>query len=180
MPIDIRPSSAGDAAAIARVRRETWLAAYTGLIDRAVIERVTAAPPGRPPIDPPPSPRTLVAVSGDDPAVIGFASFGPERTVDSAVLPPAAPAGASAGEAGDLYALYVIPGWWSAGVGRALMGSVLRALRGARYARAVLWVLAGNARARRFYERAGFTPDGATNVRAGRGGVLEVRYVRDL
>jgi GNAT superfamily N-acetyltransferase len=79
-----------------------------------------------------------------------------------------------------LYALYLLPAWWSAGVGRALMTSVLDALRGDRYRRVVLWVLADNARARRFYERAGFTIDGATNVLIGLGGVLEVRYIRDV
>jgi GNAT superfamily N-acetyltransferase len=89
------------------------------------------------------------------------------------------PAG-HAGETGELYALYVAPAWWSAGAGRALMASVLAALGEARYLRAVLWVLADNARARRFYERAGFAPDGATHVLAGLGGVLEVRYARDI
>lgn len=178
MVLDIRPGSAADAPAIARVRRQTWFAAYTGIIDRAIIDRATAPrPPDRPAPDPRPEVRTLVAVGGDDPAVVGFASFGPERPVDSAVVPPAAPPG---GDAGDLYAIYVTPALWSSGVGRALMTSVLEALSAAGYPRAILWVLADNTRARRFYERAGFGPDGATNVLTGLGGVLEVRYARDL
>jgi hypothetical protein len=60
------------------------------------------------------------------------------------------------------------------------MGSVLAALGEAGYVRVVLWVLADNARARRFYDKAGFAPDGGTNILAGLGGVLEVRYVRDI
>ena len=44
----------------------------------------------------------------------------------------------------------------------------------------VLWVLRDNQRARRFYERAGFAPDGAINVLTGLGGVIEVRYQRPL
>jgi ribosomal protein S18 acetylase RimI-like enzyme len=179
--IDIRPRSAADSPGIARVRRESWLAAYTGIIDGAIIDRVTKADGNA--ADAPPSRRTLVAVGGEDPAVIGYAIFGPERTVVSAVSPPVAPAGGSpaiTGGTGELYALYVTPEWWSAGVGRALMDSVLAALREAGYASAVLWVLADNARARRFYDRAGFAPDGATNILAGLGGVLEFRYARDL
>jgi hypothetical protein len=43
-----------------------------------------------------------------------------------------------------------------------------------------LWVLRDNWRARRFYERAGFAPDGATNVLTGLGDVLEVRYRQQL
>jgi hypothetical protein len=41
-------------------------------------------------------------------------------------------------------------------------------------------VLADNARARRFYERAGFAADGGTNILTGLGGVLEIRYTRDF
>jgi ribosomal protein S18 acetylase RimI-like enzyme len=196
--IDIRPRSAADSPAIARVRRASWVAAYTGIIDRAIIDRVTKA--GANAADAPPNRRTLVAVGGEDPAVIGYAIFGPERTVVSAVSPPVAPANGSpgimgapraraadpytpagrAGGTGELYALYVTPDWWSAGVGRALMDSVLAALREAGYTSAVLWVLADNTRARRFYDRAGFAPDGVTNILAGLGGVLEFRYARNL
>jgi ribosomal protein S18 acetylase RimI-like enzyme len=182
--IDIRSGLAADAAAIARVRRDSWFAAYTGLIDRAVIDRATAT--GGRTVDPPPYRRTLVAVGGDDPAVIGYAAFGPERTVVSLAPPMTAPApddltpAGRAGDTGEVYALYVTPAWWSAGAGRALMGSVLAALGEAGYVRVVLWVLADNARARRFYDKAGFAPDGGTNILAGLGGVLEVRYVRDI
>ena len=35
--LDIRAGSAADAAEIRRVRRESWIAAYTGIIDRAAI-----------------------------------------------------------------------------------------------------------------------------------------------
>jgi predicted N-acetyltransferase YhbS len=65
-------------------------------------------------------------------------------------------------------------------VGRALLNTALAALRLAGYRRVVLWTLTGNARARRFYDKAGFAPDGATNVLAGLGGVEELRYARDL
>ena len=144
MVLDIRAGSAADAAEIRRVRRESWIAAYTGIIDRAAIDRATAEPPpSRPAPDPPPDVRTLVAVGGDDPAVIGFASFGPERAVVSASYPAVPQAGGPT-------------------------------------ARVVLWVLADNARARRFYERAGFAHDGVTNILTGLGGVLELRYARDL
>ena len=198
MVIDIRPRCAADSQGIARVRRESWLAAYTGIIDRTIIDRVTKA--GANAADAPHNRRTLVAVGGEDPAVIGYAIFGPERMVVSAVSRPVAPAGGwpavtgappapaadpytpagRAGGTGELYALYVTPDWWSAGVGRALMDSVLASLRDAGYTSAVLWVLADNARARRFYDRAGFAPDGVTNILAGLGGVLEFRYARDL
>ncbi|RAS29045.1 hypothetical protein BCL80_107157 [Streptomyces avidinii] len=44
-----------------------------------------------------------------------------------------------------------------------------------------LWVLKENVRARRFYERAGFRPDGAEETfEAGGARVPEVRYTRPL
>ena len=57
---------------------------------------------------------------------------------------------------------------------------MLAALRAAGYRRVVLWTLTGNARARRFYAKAGFAPDGATNILGALGGVEELRYASDL
>ena len=79
----------------------------------------------------------------------------------------------------ELYALYVHPAWWSTGTGRALMDRVLaRSVRRLLVDHAV--GAAGQRRARRFYERAGFAPDGATNVLTGLGDVLELRYRQQL
>ena len=49
------------------------------------------------------------------------------------------------------------------------MDRVLARSSGAGYRSITLWVLRDNQRARRFYERAGFAPDGATNVLSGLG-----------
>jgi RimJ/RimL family protein N-acetyltransferase len=60
------------------------------------------------------------------------------------------------------------------------MDRVIARTSAAGYRDIVLWVLEENARARRFYERAGYSADGATNVLDRLGGVLEVRYRRAL
>jgi RimJ/RimL family protein N-acetyltransferase len=57
---------------------------------------------------------------------------------------------------------------------------VLTRTSGGGYLSITLWVLRDNHRARRFYERAGFAPDGATNVLHRLGGVTELRYRRAL
>jgi ribosomal protein S18 acetylase RimI-like enzyme len=101
----------------------------------------------------------------------GGADGGPAR---------AARAGAAEQATAELYAIYVAPQWWSAGAGRALMTAVLESARRARYGAINLWVLADNARARRFYERAGFAPTGESQLLPGLGGVTEVRYQRSL
>jgi GNAT superfamily N-acetyltransferase len=84
------------------------------------------------------------------------------------------------GRVAELYALYVHPAWWSTGTGRALMERVLARSSRAGYSSITLWVLRDNQRARRFYEKAGFAADGATNVLTGLGGVPELRYRRTL
>jgi ribosomal protein S18 acetylase RimI-like enzyme len=187
--IEIRVSSATDATAIAQVRRESWQTAYAGIIAAPLIDRATAT--GGNAVYPPPYRRTLVAEAGEQPAVIGYASFGPERAVapvsalssgaanGQAPVDPLTPGG-RAGVTGELYALYITPAWWSAGVGRELMSRVLSALETDCYQRVVLWVLTDNARARRFYELAGFAPDGTTNILTGLGGVQELRYARPI
>jgi ribosomal protein S18 acetylase RimI-like enzyme len=187
----IRTGSAADAASIAAVQRAGWFAAYEGIISREIIDRVTAPDEGarvRQTFRTRPWQRMMVAVAGtrdtrgpgDLPGIVGYASFGPETNVLTGQWPhPLTDAGRD-GRVAELYALYVRPAWWSTGTGRALMDRVLARTCAARYQSVVLWVLRDNTRARRFYERAGFAPDGATDVLDRLGGVTEVRYRRAL
>ena len=203
MPIEIRPASAADEPAITQIRQETWLTAYAQIIDPAIIERVTA-PRGRGGDAPRSGRASLVeeavpaAAIADARVIVGYASYGPERNVASAAsvgsgasggpggsggsgsTPGALTPAGLAGETGELYTLYVVPAHWSTGAGRALTDAALDGLREAGYRRVVLWTMTENARARRFYDKAGFAPDGATNVLDGLGDVEELRYVRDL
>jgi ribosomal protein S18 acetylase RimI-like enzyme len=204
----IRAGSAADAAQIAAVQREGWFAAYSGIIPAAIIDRVTTPDGGarvRQTFRTRPWQRMIVAVTGDvdprttgpragDPSdgtpsaetpsavpqggIVGYASYGPETDVLSAPWPHPRTPGGEQGRTGELYALYVRPAWWSTGTGRALMERVLARTAAAGYQSVVLWVLRDNWRARRFYERAGFAPDGATNVLERLGEVPEVRYRR--
>ena len=208
--VRIRAASAADSAQIAAVQREGWFAAYSHLIPTVIIDRVTVPDGGarvRQSFRVRPWQRMIVAVAGDRdqpgeaqsgkarpgearpariPAgkpgerIVGYASYGPETDVLSAPWPHPRTAAGEQGRTGELYALYVHPAWWSTGTGRALMGRVLAATAAAEYESVVLWVLRDNTRARRFYERAGFTPDGATNVLETLGSVPEVRYQRAL
>jgi GNAT superfamily N-acetyltransferase len=184
----IRSASTADAAQIAAVMRDSWFAAYDGIIAPAVIDRATAPDGGariRQSFRTRPWQRMIAAVSRDPaPAgaarIVGYASFGPERDVLGMPWPYAPTPAGSDGQVAELYALYVHPAWWSTGTGRALMDQVLAKVRMSGYARITLWVLEANARARRFYQRAGFAPDGARHVLDDLGGVTEIRYRRML
>ncbi len=176
----IRSASAADAAQIAAVMRDSWFAAYDGIIASAIIDRATAPDGGariRQSFRIRPWQRMIAAVED---GIVGYASFGPERDVLGMPWPhPLTPEG-SDGQVAELYALYVHPAWWSTGTGRALMERVLAKVRAAGYACITLWVLEANARARRFYQRAGFAPDGARHVLDDLGGVTEIRYRQPL
>jgi GNAT superfamily N-acetyltransferase len=65
-------------------------------------------------------------------------------------------------DARPLERLYTLASEWGRGTGPALMHAALTSLRQHSYLEAVLWVLAENARARRFYERCGFVEDAAS------------------
>jgi GNAT superfamily N-acetyltransferase len=188
----IRSASTADAAQIAVVMRDSWFAAYDGIIAPAIIDRATAPDGGarvRQSFRMRPWQRMIAAAARQpgraqaDPAapdIIGYASFGPERDVLDMPWPHPLTSAGSGGKVAELYALYVHPAWWSTGTGRALMDQVLAKVRAAGYGCITLWVLEANARARRFYQRAGFIPDGARHVLDDLGGVTEIRYRRAL
>jgi GNAT superfamily N-acetyltransferase len=188
----IRSASTADAAQIAVVMRDSWFAAYDGIIAPAIIDRATAPDGGarvRQSFRMRPWQRMIAAVARQPgqtqadtaaPGIIGYASFGPERDVLDMLWPYPLTSAGSGGEVAELYALYVHPAWWSTGTGRALMDQVLAKVRATGYGCITLWVLEANARARRFYQRAGFIPDGARHVLDDLGGVTEIRYRRGL
>jgi GNAT superfamily N-acetyltransferase len=76
--------------------------------------------------------------------------------------------------------LYLLPQWWSRGVGRALHDEVLARLREAGCERCHLWVLEGNDRARRLYERLGWHENGTTRVVPFPPHPIDVGYSIDL
>ncbi|HTX28345.1 MAG TPA: GNAT family N-acetyltransferase [Streptosporangiaceae bacterium] len=180
----IRSASVADAAQIAAVMRASWRAAYEGIIAPEIIDRVTASDGGarvRQSFRTRPWQKTVVAVAAEpEPGIVGYAFFGPEQDVLGAPWPHPLSTGGEQGQVAELYALYVHPAWWSTGTGRGLMDRVLAASSAGRYRSVRLWVLRDNSRARRFYERAGFAPDGASHTLEGLGGVIEIRYSRPL
>jgi ribosomal protein S18 acetylase RimI-like enzyme len=148
--MDVRLATSDDAEGIARAQERAWQTAYRHVFPAAELERGGFIRPERwreRLAVPPPGWTTFVAVDGDEGGgggVQGFVSVGPSR--DERGI-------------GELYAIYVHPDAWGTGVGRALIERGELELR-ADYAEATLWVLEDNPRARAFYERGGWTPDG--------------------
>jgi tRNA dimethylallyltransferase len=88
--------------------------------------------------------------------------------------------GVAAAKDGWLDGLYVVPEAWGNGVAGRLHDDALRALAARGAATARLWVLEDNTRARRFYERRGWRPDGSERVVPFPPHPLDVGYTKEL
>jgi ribosomal protein S18 acetylase RimI-like enzyme len=169
----IRTAVVEDAAQIAAVHVRSWQGAYRGLMPQEHLDgldparraemwvRVTSRVDGT---------RSDVLVAEDEAAIRGFVAFGPTRDE-----------GENRDGTGEISSIYAEPDAWGIGCGRQLMSAALEALAKAGYDQVTLWVLDTNARARRFYEAAGFHFDGAEQLDERDGFVLnELRYRRPL
>lgn len=79
-------------------------------------------------------------------------------------------------EAARIEALLTIPEAWGKGVGGTLMTQALADTKAAGHSTLHVWPFAQNYRARRFYEKQGFTPTGRKRM----GDAEEVEYIRKL
>ncbi|MGI8869343.1 MAG: GNAT family N-acetyltransferase [Mycobacteriales bacterium] len=175
----VRAATPADADTLGEIHVRTWQVGYAGILPAEHLAAMSverrregcrtlltdpAGPRERP--DRPPPDNYVAERAG---RIVGFTTVGPSRDPD-------------AGEAsGEVYSIYVAPAAWGTGAGRALMAQGLDRLRERGYAAATLWVLEGNMRASRFYERAGFAPDGCRAPYSREGWTRdELRYRRDL
>ncbi|HEX7083608.1 MAG TPA: GNAT family N-acetyltransferase [Gaiellaceae bacterium] len=163
----VRPATGNDACAIARVQERSWQQAYRHVFPPADLDRGGFIDPElwRQRLEEPPGGWTTL-VAELDRGLAGFVCSGPSRDQRAT---------------GEVYALYVDPDAWGHGAGRALLAEAERRLA-QRYRAATLWVLDDNPRARRFYEIAGWRPDGGRKIEALRFDVptAEVRYRKEL
>ncbi|MDQ2788519.1 MAG: GNAT family N-acetyltransferase [Pseudonocardiales bacterium] len=167
--LTVRDAQPRDAAEVAGVHVRSWQAAYRGLFpddyldglqveDRMARYTFGDTRPDRP--------ATIVAVA--DATICGFATTGPCRDDDVA-------------DAGELYTIYVDPPVWGRGIGRSLITEARARLCRQGSVEAIVWVLAGNEQAQRFYRADGWRPDGHRR-QEDVWGVLadEIRYRRTL
>jgi RimJ/RimL family protein N-acetyltransferase len=81
---------------------------------------------------------------------------------------------------GEIVAIYLLEEFWGRGYGKEMLDFALDKLKSRGYGEIVLWVLEGNERGRRFYERHSFMLDGAKKeVQFGRVLTL-LRYALEL
>jgi ribosomal protein S18 acetylase RimI-like enzyme len=166
--VTIRTATVQDAPGIARVHIASWQEAYEGIVPAEHLQSLDPVEREQQWSDrlrkaPGDGVRTWVADNGS--RILGFASVGPARDED-----------ASRGQE-EIYSIYLDPAMWGKGVARDLMRTVLGDVPAG--TPLSLWVLADAERARHFYRRSGFTPDGAERLEEfGGAQLLEVRYRR--
>ena len=157
--VTLRPATVDDAGTGARLHRDCWQETYGPITDPDLLAACRAdearwAERWRQQLEH--GPTRLLAVTGGE--LVGFGVAGPVRLDEVAVDH-------------ELYAIYVRSAWHGTGLGAALLDAVLGE------ASAYLWVLEDNARARAFYARHGFRPDGV-RTRYEPLGAWELRMVR--
>jgi GNAT superfamily N-acetyltransferase len=156
----LRLARPADAEAGAELHLACWREAYRGLIPPEHLDPLLADPDSW--VDSwrrhlaAAHPRWLAQTPHGE--LIGFASAGPDRMAESSL-------------GLELYAIYAREAWHGSGVGQALLDAAIGDLA------CSVWVLEVNPRARAFYARNGFEPDGNREY-DDRLGAWEVRLVR--
>lgn len=149
---NLRAATPDDALEVARVHVRSWQVGYRGLLPQGYLDglgpedraaRYTFGDSG--------TERPLTIVAVEQGRICGFATAG--RSRDSDVR-----------DAYELMAIYVDPDQWGSGIGRLLIDDARGRFSRAGANEAVLWVMAANERARRFYRADGWAWDGSRRM----------------
>jgi GNAT superfamily N-acetyltransferase len=148
----IREATPADAEALGRMHWASWREAYAPLLPEGfwTEEAQAARIAGWHRNLATPHPGSITTVAVRDGEVVGHASAGPSR--------PNGTAGAPVRDR-ELWSAYVLASEYGTGLASRLLEAVLPA-----GAPAELWVFEANPRARAFYAKHGFVPDGARHV----------------
>ncbi|MBX3081681.1 MAG: GNAT family N-acetyltransferase [Anaerolineae bacterium] len=167
--MNIRRATADDAPKLARVHVDSWQVAYRGIVPDSHLERFTyqrreeafrhALTANLE--------ETYLIEDGDQ--AVGILTIGASRDTDL-----------DASRTGEIWGIYITPTYWRQGVGTLLVYEAERILRSRHYKDVVLWVLADNKDARRFYEKMGFAVDGMSKLVELGQPLTAIRYKKSL
>jgi GNAT superfamily N-acetyltransferase len=162
MPYKIRQATPADAEAIVNMHTAAHEECYGHLLPSTFFasrrDSITERIDQRIPFLASKDPRLVAHDEAGE--VVGLADAGPARDPDMVGIP-------------ELYRIYTLSRTHGSGLGTQLMEAAIGDTP------AYLWVLEDNPRARAFYRKSGFSPDGARKVLARDWGELpEIRLVR--
>lgn len=142
----IRKAQLEDAEAIARIHVASWRVAYTGIISSEFLSALSEAERLRGWRQRLADGQTVILVAQEAGSTVGWVSGGRSRDEDG-------------NDVSEVYAIYLQAEYWRRGIGRKLMAEMEGLLP--RCTSITLWVLAENLGAIRFYDKIGYSPDGA-------------------
>lgn len=167
--IKIRKAEITDSKGIATVKVKSWQKTYRGLIPDSFLDSMSIQD-YKEKIEKQLKENTegkyhnLVFI--EDSQIVGILTVGCNTDGD---LPK---------EYGQLYSIYLLPGYEGMGIGSKLLVEGLSLLRTDGYKKATLWVLDTNTKARSWYEHKGWEVEGKTNVdKRDTFDLNEVRYI---
>ena len=163
----IREARLEDAEGIARVHVVSWQAAYRGIMSDGLLDALSIperTADWRKRLESPVS-RLSFVLEIDD-RIEGWVSLGSARDQDKSAA------------CGELYGIYLTPEYWSQKWGTRLYAQAEKVLREQPFTAITVWVLEANERARRFYEKAGYVPDGRVTTFGP--DLPEMRYEKQL
>ena len=161
---EISHGQPGDEAFFALIQTESWKAAFRDILTPEVLENATQLPKAtamyRRLLEQHIGHGYLLRVDGKPHCIAWW-----DRSRDGADF------------GAELICIHSLQNRWRMGYGSKMMEAVLRDAAAAGYEKIMLWVFEKNARARRFYEANGFSPNGRTQLGLG---AVEVCYERTL
>jgi ribosomal protein S18 acetylase RimI-like enzyme len=168
MTVALRKAVPEDALRIAQVQVRSWEAATRGDKPDSVLDGLSI------PHRTEDWTKRLVPAEGEmlvvliDGVIEGWTSLGPSRDSDKQ-------------DAGEVYGIYLSPDFIGENLGMRLYAGAEASLAALGCKEIILWVVAANAQARQFYEKAGCHLDGAEKSILWEGARIdEVRYAKSL
>ena len=153
-----------DRKAISKIYEESWKFAYQGLIPQDYLDGIPTGNWAKA-VDTP-GWNTLLMLDGDQ--IVGTASYCHSRFEDWK-------------DYGEIISVYFLPAYMGKGYGRALLQAAVDKLAEMGCTDILLWVLAENERAKKFYEKNGFSASGAyLDDNIGGKSLKELQYVRHV
>lgn len=166
--MEIQIATPQDCRAIAKLHVEVWQHAYRDILPEQYLAFLSVPEREamwRRMVERQPSQLLVARVAGE---IIGFVAFGASRDEDAPT------------DQAEIWAIYVKVASWSTGAGRLLWLQAQQRIVAEEYKSVSLWVVAGNERAVRFYEHAGFVvePQSRKSFEFGDTAIEELRYIR--
>lgn len=155
----IREATQGDCNGIGKVYCDSWKVGYQNILPQTYLNSLssTNCAPDKVSAD------DIILVNQE--RVSGICHISGARNRDSKVW-------------GEVVSIYLLPEIWGSGVGSQLLQSALKKLKHRGLKNICLWVLKENIRARKFYEKNGFTVSGnEREIEIAGCNIREVEYI---